>query len=167
MGSQSISEYDYYQEDELNFYFVTNDGRRYLVTFEEQPFFDKDDFPFSDQTYELFLTLQKASPAYSTDSRIGATLTAIIEHFITNDPLRIVFYTCDTADGRHFARFRRFNDWFMENNDRRYLRLEDSVYYSAIDKLFLISVIMRNTHPYAGEILSSFVKLTAHLRSKK
>lgn len=127
MGNPLISEYPYYQENEKESFFITDDGRRYSVTFEEQPFFDDSEFILSDRTYEIFLTLQKAPPAYSTDPRIGATLTAIIQNFIEIDWLRLVFFTCDTADGRHFARFKRFNDWFRENNDRRYLKLEDSI----------------------------------------
>lgn len=79
--------------------FVINDERRYSVTFEEQPFVDDDEFIRSDLIYELFLTLQKAPPAYSTNPRIRATLTAIIHDFIEIYPLRIVFFTCDTADG--------------------------------------------------------------------
>ncbi|QMW06099.1 DUF6169 family protein [Spirosoma foliorum] len=167
MGSPSIGEYAYYQENEKTSYFITDDGRRYSVTFEEQPFFEDHEFILANHTYEVFLTLQKAPPAYSTDPRIGATVTGIIQNFIEKDPLRIVFFTCDTADGRHHARFKRFNDWFRENNNRRYLKLEDSIDYPAINKLFLIALIMRNDHPYGGEVLASFVKLNAQLRSRK
>ena len=105
MGSESIEEYAYHQDnnDENTSYFITKDGRRYAVVFEEQPFVENNDFLLADRTYEVFLTLQKAPPAYSTDLRVGATVTAIIQNFIEQDPLRLVFFTCDTADGRHLA----------------------------------------------------------------
>ncbi|GAB4013468.1 hypothetical protein GCM10028808_32650 [Spirosoma migulaei] len=66
--------------------FTTDDKRIYSVTFEEQPFFEDSEFVLADRTYEVFLTLQKAPPAYSTDPRIGATLTGIIQNFIEKDP---------------------------------------------------------------------------------
>ncbi len=147
--------------------FTTSDGRVYSVTFEEQPFFSNDEFAFADQTYELFLTLEKAPPAYATDPRIGATLAAIIRNFIETDPLRLVCFTCDTADGRHLARFKRFNEWFSEHNDGHYLKLEDSVTYPAINKLFLIALIIRNDNPQAGAALASFVAVNTYLRSQK
>ena len=141
MENPPIGEYAYYQENETTSYFITDDGRRYSVSFEEQPFFDNDEFAFADRTYELFLTLQKSPPAYSTDPKIGITLAAIIRKFVEMDPLRVVCFTCDTADGRHFARYKRFNNWFSENNDGYYLKMEDSVSYPAINKLFLITLI--------------------------
>ncbi len=167
MESQLTGEYAYYQEDEKSSYFITDDGRRYSVTFEEQAFFDNIAVVFADQTYEIFLTLEKAPPAYSTDSKIGATLAAIIRNFIEKDPLRLVCFTCDTADGRHLARYKRFNEWFSENNDGHYLKLEDSVPYQAINKLFLITLIVRNDNIHSAEILVSFVNMISQLRSRK
>lgn len=151
-----------------NYIFLTDDGRIYEVSFEEQPFIaEEDEFPMADKVYELFLNLQDAPPAYSADPRIGITLTAIIQNFIQKDPLRIIFYTCDTADGRHAARYRRFNDWFIENNRKEYIRLEDSIVYPAIDKLFLITVLLELDHPYAKEIPVAFFRLTKRLRAQK
>lgn len=147
--------------------FITDDSRINSVSFEEQSFVDTSEFPYSDRTYEVFLTLENAPPAYTTDSRIGATLAYIIREFIEQDRLHIVFFTCDTADGRHYARFKRFNEWFQFNNNGHYLKLEDSVTYHAIYKLFLIALIIRNDHPLAGEILVAFTRLNTQLRARK
>lgn len=167
MASLSSDSYDFFQEDIHTSYFITNDGRRYSVVFEEQPFVDASEFPYADRTYEVFLTLENAPPAYTTDPKIGATLAAIIREFIEQDRLRIVFFTCDTADGRHYARFKRFNEWFQLNNNGHFLKLEDSVTYHAIRKLFLIALIIRNDHPYGGEILVAFTRLNTELRARK
>ncbi len=167
MESLSIGEYAYYQQDENTSYFITDDGRRYSVVFEEQPFFSNDQFAFADRTFEVFLTLQKAPPAYPTDPKIGATLATIIRNFISIDPLRIVCFTCDTADGRHFARYKRFNEWFSEHNDGHHLKLEDSIPYPAINKLFLITLILRNDNPHRAAVLVSFTNVNVYLRSQK
>jgi hypothetical protein len=150
-----------------DYVFVTDDGRVYSVTFTEQPFFTDKQFELADRTYELFLTLEKAPPAYSKDPQIGATMSAIIRDFIRHDPLRIVFFTCDTADGRHYARFKRFNEWFMENNDGYHMRFEDTIAYPAIHKMFLISVIIRNDHPGRLAVLSAFMTVNNQIRSQK
>ena len=155
-----------YLADE-KYVFTTDDGRIYSVTLEEQAFFSSDEFAFADQTYELFLTLEKAPPVYSTDPKIGATVAAIIRNFIAKDASRLVCFTCDTADGRHFVRYKRFLTWFMENNDGHTFKLEDSVSYPAIDKTFLITLLSRNDNPHLSEVMTSFVRVTSHLRLQK
>ncbi|GAB3884063.1 DUF6169 family protein [Spirosoma agri] len=150
-----------------DYVFVTDDGRTYSVSFVEQPFFNRSDFIFSDSTFEVFLRLEKSPPAYFTDPKIGATVTAILQNFIEKDPSRIVFFTCDTADGRQLARFRKFSSWFSENSDGNYFKLEDSVTYLALDKQFLITLIMRNDNQNIVDIVSSFVQLTNVLRLRK
>lgn len=167
MESLSTDEYGYYQQDEFTSYFVTDDGRQYAVTFTEQPFITNEQFELADRTYELFLTLEKAPPVYSKDPRIGITMSAITRDFIRHDPLRVVFFTCDTADGRHLARFKRFNNWFSENNDGYHMKLEDSITYRAIGKVFLLAVIIRNDHPRSGAVLSAFVTINNQIRSQK
>lgn len=168
MGNPLIADsYDYFQENSVTSYFITDDGRRYAVIFEEQSLVDLSGFPYSDSIYEVFLVLQDGPPSYATDNRIGATLAAIIRDFIEHDHLRLVFFTCDTADGRHYARFKRFNEWFQWNNNGHYMKLEDSVTYRAINKLFLIALILRNDHPQGGEILAAFAQHNAQLRLQK
>lgn len=151
---------------EDRYVFSTNDNRTYSVVFEEQPFFEQGEFAFAEHAYEVFLTLEKAPPAYPTDTKIGATLAAVIKEFIDNDPSRLVFFTCDTADGRHLARYKRFNTWFSENNTD-YYKLEDKIDYPAINKLFYITLILRNDNPNSGQILVSFTNVTSRIRSQK
>ncbi len=94
-------------------------------------------------------------------------MATVIRIFIKQDPLRLVCFTCDTAYGRHLARCKRFNTWFSENNDGHYLKMEDSIPYLAINKLFLITLITRNDNPHVAEVLASFVKFNAQLRTRK
>lgn len=150
-----------------NYVFVTDDGRIYEVSFDEQPFVEKDEFLLADYVFEVFLTLQKAPPAYAADPRVGVTLTAIIQNFIDNDPRRIVFYTCDTADGRHLARYRRFNEWFFENSRKGYIKLEESIFYRAINRQFLISAILALAHPQADEVLPALIRVARRLQAQK
>lgn len=112
MQSLRIERYRPYLIDGT-YVFTTDNGRVYSVTFEEQSFFTNDEYAFAAKTYELFLTLEKSPPSYATAPRIGATLVTIIRHFVEIDPLRLVCFTCDTADGRYLARFKRFS----ENNN--------------------------------------------------
>lgn len=150
-----------------NYVFVTDDGRIYEVSFEEQPFVDRNEFRLADHVFEVFLTLQKAPPSYSADPRIGVTLTAIVRDFIDKDARRIIFYTCDTADGRHLARYRRFNEWFFENSQSGHIKLEEKIFYQAIDREFLISVIVSLDHPYADEVLPALVRVVKRLRAQR
>jgi hypothetical protein len=58
-------------------------------------------------------------------------------------------------------------NWFQVNNNGHYLKLEDSVTYHAINKLFLIALIIRNDHPCGGEILVAFARLNTQLSARK
>ncbi|GAB4037166.1 DUF6169 family protein [Spirosoma gilvum] len=167
MENRSISEYTFYQGDDTTYYFITDDGRRYSVAFELQPFFEDSDFLFAERTYEVFLTMQKSGPPYNTDPKIGATFTAIVRSFTKKDPFRLVFFTCDTADKRHLARYKRLNAWLRDYNQGNYLKLEDSISYPVIHKLFLITLLLRNDNSYGGDVLAAFVRLNAHLRTQK
>lgn len=49
------------------------------------------------------------------DSEISKTIDSIIAHFFSIKN-RIVFYICDSDDGRQKARFRMFNGWYSKSS---------------------------------------------------
>ena len=74
MQSPSTGDYPFYFVAD-SYYFITDDGRSYSVDFVEQPFFSEDDYAYAEITYEVFLRLEKAPPAYATNPKVGATVT--------------------------------------------------------------------------------------------
>lgn len=166
MPNQSTDDYPYFLI-ENTYYFFTSDGRTYSVDFVEQSFFNDNVFPYANSTFQLFLRLEKAPPAYSTDPKIGITVTAIIQDFVDKDPLRILFFTCDTADGRQVARFRKFTTWFLWYHNGNFARYDETITYTSGKKQFLITLLIRVDNPYKSSILQSYFTLTAQLRSQK
>jgi hypothetical protein len=63
-----------------------------------------------------------------------------------------MLYTCDITDGRHYARFRLFNNWYQEYKDI-YLR---EAY--CVDDL-LSTIITRRDNPLAKELQKIFFDL--------
>ena len=147
--------------------FVTNDKRTYAVAFVEQPFFAEEEYAYAQDTYEVFLRLEKAPPAYGTDPKIGATVTAIIQDFVSKDSSRIVFFTCDTTDGRQLARFRKFSLWFSEFQDGRFGRYDERIINQRTGKTYLIMMLLRNDNPNRADVILSYFDLTNQLRSQK
>lgn len=147
--------------------FVTDDKRTYAVSFVEQPFFSEDDYAYAEITYEVFLRLEKAPPAYATDPKVGATVTAIVKDFVSKDYQRVVFFTCDTSDGRQFARFRKFSYWFTEFEDGNFGRYDERIRNPRTNKLYLIMMLVHKLHPNRADVIVSYFTLTAQLRDQK
>lgn len=166
MQSQSIGDYPFYLVDD-SYYFVTDDGRSYSMDFIEQPFFSEEKYAYAATTYEVFLRLEKAPPAYSTDIKIGATVTAIIKDFVSKDYRRVVFFTCDTNDGRQFARFRKFSFWFAEFENGEFGRYDERILNTGTGKLYLIMMLVHLRNPNRAGAILSYFELTAQLRAQK
>ncbi|GAB2592222.1 DUF6169 family protein [Spirosoma areae] len=113
------------------------------------------------------MRVEKAPPAYATDQKIGVTVTAIIQDFVAKDSWRIVFFTCDTTDGRQFARFQKFSLWFSEFQDGRFGRYNERIINQRTGKVYLIMMLLRNDNPNRANIILSYFDLTAQLRAQK
>lgn len=146
---------------------MTDDKWTYAVSFVEQSFFAEGDYAYAQDTYEVFLRLEKAPPAYATDPKIGATVTAIIQDFVSIDSSRIVFFTCDTTDGRQLARFRKFSLWFSEFQDGQFGRYDERIVNPRTGKIYLIMMLLRNDNPNRANVILSYFELTTQLRSQK
>lgn len=47
-----------------------------------------------------------------TDERIPLTLVGIVEGFFQKYQYAVVYFTCDSVDGKHKGRLQMFNDWY-------------------------------------------------------
>lgn len=89
--------YDIYKTP-FGYDFITKDGTRYSLSFIQV-----------DSIYPLYsFSIDRCSDSYCYDKRVKATILFVLKDFFENE-YNAMLYTCDIADGKHFARFRLFN----------------------------------------------------------
>jgi hypothetical protein len=147
--------------------FTTDDGRVYLVSFSEQPFYGEDDFLYAAQMFQVLLTLEYGKPVSGNDPKIGRSVVAIVRQFLADDISRSLFFTCDTADGRQLARFRKFSTWFAQYSDGSYFKLDDKLTLPATGQEFVVTTLVNKQNPQALSIVQAVFDLTAEIRSQK
>lgn len=99
------------------------------------------------------------------DPRLPATIAAICQDFFS-DKERILLYICETADTRHLARVRKFDAWFREFNDFRFLKI-DTNFPDINGVVYYVSLIFRLAHPYRHTIIDEFELLARQYNEDK
>ncbi len=155
----------YFIDDDYTF--TTDDGRVYSVSFSEQPFYGEDDFLYAAHIFQVLLSLEYGTQVSGNDPKIGRTVVAIVRQFLADDISRSLFFTCDTADGRQLARFRKFSMWFAQYSDGSFFKLDDKLILRATGHEFIITTLVNKKNPHALSILKAVFDLTADIRSQK
>ncbi len=109
--------------------------------------------------FELSIELQKDIPLPSLDLRIEKTIIEAIRKLF-DDYTNSLLYICDNLDGRHFARARKFNNWFFRHNDGTFEKYDEKVIVKndadEILSYMPISLILNAQNPYKQQILNIF-----------
>jgi hypothetical protein len=98
------------------------------------------------------------------DSDIPPTIAIIFEDFF-REKEKIAVYTCETADGKHLARARKFDGWFKDFNPLIFLKIDRFI--SDRDLVYFNSIILRHDNPFKNQILEAFDELNDDLQEEK
>ena len=118
-------DFDYFGEQNNSYIFSTNSQVIYEVGFKPTSYLFSENPLFTYNTYELGIKVIETAGDNSTklDPYIPPTIAAIFLHFFQQKE-NIVVYTCETADLKHHARNRKFNQWFMQFNDGNFIKID-------------------------------------------
>jgi hypothetical protein len=150
---RTLQPYEFvYQEDQ--YFFETNNGIKYRIEIKDGSSYFIDFKPFL-SVFELSIDLDNdvvdSSAPY--DSRTESTIIHILLDFFTNHS-NCLIYVCDSADGRHYGRNRKFNSWFNKFNDGT-LEKHD-INFEVEDSEMLFSLILHQNNPFREEIIKLF-----------
>lgn len=101
-----------------------------------------------------------------SDARVVVTILEILRHFFEQEE-RVVLYTCETADGRGAARARKFDGWFRQFNDDRFVKADHALFDPTRNQTYHSSILLRADHPHRDEILAAFEALFGGLEAEK
>ena len=100
------SPYEVWNESDNDYFFVTDHGVVYKISFgDDAPIWKSGAY-----TFDIQNTNQKASPS---DQKVKMTIISIVEEFFRNNA-DILLYICETGDNKQAMRNRLFIRWFNE-----------------------------------------------------
>ena len=131
----------------------------YQVIFKPTPYLFGQHPDLGEETFELVIDVVfSPTNRMPSDSRMPITIAAICQNFFANKD-RILLYICETADARHLARVRKFDTWFREFNDFRFLKI-DTNFPDTNGTTYFLSLIFRMGHPHRHTIIDEFELLS-------
>jgi hypothetical protein len=170
MQKDTPSPYEFRVEegDWKNYFFLTIHRLVYAARFKPSGYVFVTNPPWADATYEFVMEvvenpLQHLPPG---DEAVQTTVIRIFEDFFRSHG-EVVLYTCETATGRGAARARKFDGWFRQFNDDRFVKADHALFDSKRNQTYHSSVLLRANHPQRDEILAAFEALFGGLEAEK
>lgn len=141
--------------------FKTDINLSYSVTFiSALQFADK---AYSHCIYELSFYTDRTA---KHDSRVMATIADILKRFFT-DTDKILFYLCDSSDGRHYARKRLFDRWIETYSSGRFIRYNADIIKPEYGIEYLMQTISHHQCPYNESLSEDIPQLVEVFSSCK
>ena len=132
--------------------FVTDDKVRYEIRFVPSAYMFEDYLESHIDAYEMIILvadnpLGKRIPA---DDRTAPTIRAIFYDFFTQYE-RVVIFICDSADGRHEARARKFTSWYYHGVRPHFFKFDARIPDG--DMSILISIVLHDSNTHFDDVI--------------
>lgn len=158
-----------FREGEQKAYaFTTAHGVLYIARFKLSGYVFVTKPAWADLVYEFLMevTENPGGRLPPPDELVSQTVVEIFEDFFQNHG-KVVMYTCETSDGRGAARARKFDGWFRQFNDDRFVKSDHALFDPKRNQTYHNSVLLRANHPQQDEILAAFEALFGGLEAEK
>ena len=144
--------------DDVSIEFNTEKGLRYKVYFIDQSLLFQEYPDIASLMFSLNIDVIEGNPDDSQeDERVGDTIWMILQQFFANSD-NAVLYVCDSLDGRHLGRKRKFDRWFWRYDDGSIIKQDSSL--ADEDQDILSAILVHKENPNIISILDAFNELT-------
>ena len=151
------SPYEVWNESENDYFFVTDYGIVYKISFgDDAPIWKSGAY-----TFDIQNTNQKASPS---DQKVKMTIISIVEEFFRNNA-DILLYICETGDNKQAMRNRLFIRWFNEYSFQQDYILRTAMVKDGEQENFA-AIIVQRSHPDLDNILMTFDETIEFFKEK-
>jgi hypothetical protein len=144
-----------------SYIFETFSKITYEIQFRHTPYLFSKDFIFSEFTYEFVISVSENAfhgrPPF--DVLTSKTIANIFEDFYRKYDETVTIYVCDSSDNRQMVRHRKFNIWFEEFNDDKFLKI-DVIFKDEQGSRFPSSLILKKDNPFRTQIFDEYVKVS-------
>ena len=144
-----------FRRAENAYFFETENGVGYRVALANGAFYFENLPPYL-TVFELSIEVTNDANTIfiPTDKRVEDTLIQILTAFFEDNTNSLV-YICDSIDGKHRARHRKFDSWFQRNR-LPFLEKHD-VAFQTEDFEVLASLIVHKSNPSRLELVQIFL----------
>ena len=136
--------------------FVTDYGIQYSIEIEDGSAYFVSFKPYL-SIYELSIDIINVEQTLFApfDRRTEITIFAILKVFF-RDKTNSIIYVCDSVDGRHRGRSRKFDAWFQRNNDGSLEKYNVDFITEGIE--ILASLIVHTDNALKNELIELFLQ---------
>jgi Family of unknown function (DUF6169) len=136
------------------YFFETDNGIQYRIEIKDGSAYFIDFKPYL-SVFELSIDLDNDAidSLAPYDSRTESTIAHILIDFFKENS-NCLIYVCDSADGRHHGRNRKFNSWFNKFNDGTLEKHDINFEMDEMEMLF--SLILHQNNPFKEELIKLF-----------
>jgi hypothetical protein len=136
---------------------VTSSDVVYEIKFKPSPYLSKLNDIKEDLIFEFVIEVlyKPENIALTLDKFLAPTINKIFLDFYKTNNDSVTVYICDSSDGKHFVRKRKFDYWFEEFNDRSFVKFDD-VILDKENNEFPISFILKKSNPNFSKICEDF-----------
>lgn len=106
------------------------------------------------------------NPNPPLDPKVGMTVVTLAKVFL-EDRNKILFFSCDTTDGRQSARFRKFTAWFSLCGGDNHMKFDDRISMLSAGKKFLFTLLVDKDNLDAQAVIQAVFDLMEDIRSQK
>lgn len=154
-----LSPYQLYENDELTYEFITDQGVRYKIYFLDTSYLFEDYVSLKQEkvySFNIDEVEQSKGSNVGFDRRIGLTVQYIFLLFFAQVN-NVAIYVCDSLDNRQLARKRKFDSWFSFFADDTILKvngeanMEGTKIYNAI--------LVHRKNPKLEDFVEAFIDL--------
>ncbi len=143
--------------------FTTKDDVGYEIRFVPSAYMFEEHLDVYIDAFEMIILVadNPNGPRIPADPRTAPTIRAVFYDFFQNYE-RVVIFICDSADGRHEARARKFTNWYYTDIQARFFKFDARVVDG--DGSILISIVLHSSHTHFDDVVS--VIKTLHDKEK-
>lgn len=165
--NQLVYEFQYAGGHSHTYIFKTDFEIFYEIKFKEFDYFFSETKSYAKYTYEFVIGVlwNPNKKPLTFDSKISATIAAIVFDFFNKIEEPIILYICDSGDGRQMSRSRKFSSWFNEFQRPEFTKL-DFVLHDKHNIQVPISMILKLSNPYFEEVIIDFKKIISEYHQK-
>lgn len=147
--------------------FLTGYEVIYRILFKPSPYVFGEDKPYAHLIYEFSILAEFAGPqSYVRDDLIAPTVVAIFLDFYNRNDQNVCFYICDSSDGKHHVRARKFDMWFRQYNRGAFSKLDSDLLDTNGDTI-PVSIILTKSNIYLEAINQAFLQLITGYNDEK
>lgn len=100
------------------------------------------------------------------DYKVGQTVCAIIEHYLSKNQAQVLFYVCDDLDKRGSIRQRKFDMWYSKHANVLYTTLQQRII--SLDSSQIFTCLIFDPKVYNKSALSKlYIKELTMLENNK